>query len=180
VHNKCGGDGFWQRQWADDVRAFQPDAVVVMAGAWDIYDVATDSGTIGPGDPGWTAGYEHDVGVMFDELHATGAPVVAIEPACFGHNELPGTDPEAPERFDPRRVGAVHRVWVDEAAAHGASFVDLDGMLCPNGSSDASIRPDGAHFGTEGADRTAPVVMSAVHDAIAASRAASVFGPHAP
>jgi hypothetical protein len=117
---------------------------------------------------------------MFDELHATGAPVVAIEPPCFGHNELPGTDPEAPERSDPGRVGAVHRVWIDEAAAHGASFADLDGMLCPSGSSDASIRPDGAHFGTAGADRTAPVVMSAVHDAIAASRAASVVGPYAP
>ena len=180
LHNKCGGDGFWQRQWVDDVRAFRPDAVVVMAGAWDIFDVATDTGTIGPGDSAWIAGYERDVGLLFDVLHSTGAPVVALEPTCFGHNELPGTDPEAPERLDPRRVGAVHRVWVDEAAAHGASYADLNGMLCPNGTSDASIRPDGAHFGTAGADRTAPVVMSAVRDAITASRGASVLGPNAP
>ena len=39
LHNKCGGDGFWQRKWAEDVVAFQPDAVVVMAGAWDVFDV---------------------------------------------------------------------------------------------------------------------------------------------
>jgi peptidoglycan/LPS O-acetylase OafA/YrhL len=180
LHNKCGGDGFWQRQWADDVRAFRPDAVVVMAGAWDIFDVDADGTRIGPADPAWTPGYERDVGLLFDVLHSTGAPLVALEPPCFGHNELPGTDPEAPERLDPARVGAVHRVWVDEASAHGASFANLSSLLCPDGASDPSIRPDGAHFGTAGADRTAPIVMVAVRDAIAASRDASVLGPYAP
>ena len=38
-HNKCGGDGVWQRLWPADVAAFEPDVVVVAAGAWDLYDV---------------------------------------------------------------------------------------------------------------------------------------------
>jgi hypothetical protein len=180
LHNKCGGNGFWQRQWPDDVRAFHPDAVVVMAGAWDVFDVDAGGTTIGPGDPAWTAGYEQDVGLLFDVLHSTGAPVVAIEPPCFGHDELPGTAPESPERFDPARVAAVHRVWVDEAAAHGATLENLNSLLCPGGTSDPSIRPDGAHFATAGADRTAPIVVAAVRDAIATASAESVLGPYAP
>ena len=179
LHNKCGGDGYWQRQWAEDVRAFQPDAVVVMAGAWDVFDVEADDGTtIGPGDAQWESGYARDVGSLFDILGSTGAPVVALEPPCFGHNELPGTDPEAPERLDATRVGAVHRVWVDAARTHAATLNDLGALLCPGGESDSSIRPDGAHFGTAGADRTAPEVVAAVRRAIA-TRAESVVGPYA-
>jgi lysophospholipase L1-like esterase len=180
-NNKCGGVGFWQRQWAQDVVAFHPDAVVVMAGAWDIFDVAGPDGTIlSPGQPAWTAAYDRDVAQLFDILRATGAPVVAIDPSCYGHNELPGTDPQAPERLDATRVSAVHQVWVDEARAHGASLAPLDGLLCPGGTSDPSIRPDGAHFGTAGADRAAPLVVQAVHDAVDASAAVSVLGAHTP
>ena len=155
--NKCGGVGFWQRQWAQDVVAFHPDAVVVMAGAWDLFDVATPVGTVlSPGQPAWTAAYDRDVALLFDTLRSTGAPVVAVDPSCYGHNELPGTDPQSPERLDATRVAAVHQVWADEAQAHGASLAPLDGLLCPGGTSDPSIRPNGAHFGTAGADRAAP------------------------
>jgi hypothetical protein len=176
-HNKCGGDGFWQRQWPQDVAAFRPDAVLVVAGAWDVYNVEDGAGrVIGPGDPTWTAGYASDVGQLFDVLHSTGAPVVAIEPPCFGRNEVPGTDPDTPERLDQARAAAVHQVWLQQAASHGATMLDLDHLLCPNGASDPSIRPDGAHFFTAGADRTAPLVVDGVRQAIAAQAVGSVVG----
>ena len=180
LHNKCGGDGFWQRQWADDVVAFQPDAVFVMAGAWDVFDVDIDGATVEPGDPVWTQGYERDVSQLFDTLQSTGAPVVAVEPPCFGHNVQPGAGPDGPERLDATRVSAVHRVWIDQAAAHGVLLADLNSLLCPNGESDSSIRPDGAHFYTAGADHTAPIVMNFVRKAIATSHGASVLGAYAP
>jgi peptidoglycan/LPS O-acetylase OafA/YrhL len=177
LHNKCGGDGYWQRQWSEDVRAFQPDAVVVMAGAWDVYDVEGDTGTtIGPGDPQWTSGYQRDVSLLFDILDSTGAAVVAIEPPCFGRNELAGTEPQVSERLDSTRVNAVHHIWTDEADAHAVTMADLDDLLCPGGQSDSSIRVDGAHFGTAGADRAAPLVVDAARNAIAAS----TIGTYAP
>jgi hypothetical protein len=151
-----------------------------MAGAWDVFDVDVDGATIGPGDPVWTEGYERDVGHLFATLRSTGAAVVAVAPPCFGRNEQPGAGPEVPERLDPVRVGAVHRVWMNQAAMHGVVLADLDSLLCPNGNSDSSIRPDGAHFYTAGADATAPVVMDFVRDAIAASGSASVLGAYAP
>jgi len=181
LHNKCGGDGLWQRQWPDDVAAFQPDAVVVVAGAWDVYDVGDDAGrVVGPGDATWAAGYERDVGHLFDVLHSTGAAVVAIEPPCFGPNDVPGTEPAPAERLEPARSAAVHRIWVEQAASHGATMADLDDLLCPDGRSDPAIRPDGAHFYTAGADRTAPLVVDEVRKAITAEHRASVLGTYAP
>ena len=44
THNKCGADGVWQRIWSTDVTQFEPDVVVVAAGAWDLYDVVLDDG----------------------------------------------------------------------------------------------------------------------------------------
>ena len=73
----------------------------------------------------------------------------------------------------------MHRVWVEQAASHGATMADLDHLLCPNGASDPSIRPDGAHFFTAGADRTAPLVVDAVRRAITAQRGRSVLGADA-
>ena len=68
---------------------------------------------------------------------------------------------------------------MEQAASHGATMVDLDHLLCPNGASDPSIRPDGAHFFTAGADRTAPLVVDAVRQAIATQAARSVLGADA-
>ena len=172
--NRCGGVGYWQQQWAADVEADQPDAVVVMAGAWDVYDVVQPDGSIlVPGDPKWNALYDKDLGKLFDTLGSTGAAVVAVKPPCWGENTLEGTDPPVAERMDPVRVGAVQAAWARAARGHGATLLDLDAELCPNGVADPAYRPDGAHFDGEGANKIAPVVGKAVEQALDRRQAAA-------
>jgi peptidoglycan/LPS O-acetylase OafA/YrhL/lysophospholipase L1-like esterase len=172
-HNTCGGDGTWQRQWPADVAAFQPDVVVVAAGAWDLYDVQLDDGrVVAPGDdPTWVAGYEEDVEQMFEDLQASGAPVIALVPPCYGDNTLPGAEPAPSERQDASRIRAVKQVWTAAAKATGATMAPLDGVLCPGGRADSAIRPDGAHYDGAGADRIAPAVMATARAALARSGA---------
>lgn len=167
--NLCGGTGKWQQQWAADVRALRPDVVLVMAGARDVFDVAgTDGTAIHPGDAGWTSAYRADVAQLFEILHATGAPVVAVEPPCFGENTMPGGDPEPRERLDPVKVRAVQSVWRAAATrAPGVQLLDLTRTLCPDGQNDPSIRPDGVHFVGAGADRLASRVTTALRRAYA-------------
>jgi len=166
-HNKCGGDGIWQRQWPQDVAAFEPDVVVVAAGAWDLYDAELDDGrVVSPGDPTWAAAYEQDVVQMFDDLQATGATVVALVPSCYGENTNPGAEAPPPEREDGGRIRAVKQVWVAAARTTGATMAPLDDMLCPGGSADSGIRPDGAHYDGAGADRIAPAVMATARAAL--------------
>ena len=140
VSNKCGGTGFWQRQWASDVATFRPDAVVVMAGAWDVFDaVMPDGSGRARRQPGVRRDLRHVTSAtLLDTLHATGAPVVVVKPPCFGESHLVGTDPQIPQRRDIARLAAIDTAWTEAAHRHGARVLDLDSVLCPGGIADAA------------------------------------------
>ncbi len=168
ITNKCGGTGYWQEQWVSDVTTFDPDAVVAMAGAWDVFDVVQPDGSIlHPGDPAWVTMYTADVRQLFRTLGAGGAAVVAVRPPCWGESTLVGTDQQIAERMDPARVKAVDDVWTTVAREEGVAIANLDGLLCPGGVADPAVRPDGAHFSGPGADRAATPVAKAIQRALA-------------
>jgi peptidoglycan/LPS O-acetylase OafA/YrhL len=174
--NKCGGDGAWQRQWASDVAAFRPDVVVVQAGAWDLYDVAgPGDSVVHPGDPAWKTSYTNDVKTLFDTLSATGAVVVAIRPPCYGTTEVVGSGATPPERLDATRIAGIGSAWQTAARSRDTRLLDLGDTLCPGGRSDASLRPDGAHYDDAGADHVAAIVARAVRN-VAATRALQAAG----
>ena len=87
------------------MHAFEPDVVVVAAGAWDLFDVKLDDGrVVAPGDSTWAVEYERDVVKMFEDLQSTGAPVVAVVPSCYGENTNPGGERR------PRRARGTTRI----------------------------------------------------------------------
>jgi hypothetical protein len=177
AENKCGAAGAWQEQWASDVAAFDPDVVVVQAGAWDLFDVAGPGDTVvHPGDRGWAADYERDVESLFDTLSASDAAVVAIRPPCYGTNEVVGGGPTPAWRLDRSRIAAVDAVWERAAASRDLKLLNLDATLCPGGRSDASIRADGAHYTGDGANRVAPIVANAIRSVVAGRTAAAAGG----
>jgi peptidoglycan/LPS O-acetylase OafA/YrhL len=169
TRNKCGGADFWQQQWANDVETFRPDASVVMAGAWDVYDAVMPDGTVEhAGQPTFDRTYERDVGQLLDVLGSTGGAVVVVKPPCYGVNHLAGAADQVAERMDKTRLRAIDAAWTRAATSHGATVLDLDPVLCPGGVSNDSIRVDGAHFSGAGADRVSPIVARAVRQAVAA------------
>jgi lysophospholipase L1-like esterase len=169
--NICGGPGLWQRQWSADVDTFDPDVVVVQAGAWDVYDVVTaGGGRLAPGDPRWMQTYTRNVTDLFATLGRRGASILAVTPPCYGGVLFTAGGNVPPERLDAARVGAVHQAWAEAARARGFSLYDLGPTLCPGGRSDDSVRADGAHYSNDGANRIAPIVTRAIRNA-AASRA---------
>jgi hypothetical protein len=111
--------------------------------------------------------YTQDVRQLFRALAAKGAAVVAVKPPCWGESTLVGTDAQIAERMDPRRVRAVDAVWEQASRDEGVTLLDLDRTLCPRGTADPAIRPDGAHFSGPGANRTAEQVSSAATRALA-------------
>jgi lysophospholipase L1-like esterase len=176
--NQCGGTGRWQQQWAADVQATRPDVVFVMAGARDLFDVAGADGTVvHPGDPAWTERYTADVRELFRILAATGAPVVAVKPTCYGPNTLPDGEAQESERLDPVRVQAVTAAWEAAASADHLRLLDVDAVTCPGGTADPVVRADGVHFTVAGADRLAPIVTSALRRAVTAARARTGSAP---
>jgi lysophospholipase L1-like esterase len=171
VRNQCGGVGRWQQQWTRDVAATKPDAVFLMAGARDLFDVAGPDGiVIHPGDAAWKVLYGADLRHLFGILRARGTPLVAIKPTCYGADTLPDAEPQASERLDAARVAAVAHAWVDAARASRVNLLDVDAITCPGGVADPVLRADGVHFTAAGADRLAPVITAALRRAVARSR----------
>ena len=164
VANPCGGAGRWQQQWATDVRATRPDAVFLMAGARDLFDVVgPDGGVLHPGDPAWIEHYTADLRELFRILRSTGAPVVAVKPTCFGRNTLPGAEVvEQDVRLDPARGRRSPQRGGRLLRASGLRLLDLDALTCPGGVADPVLRADGVHFTVAGADRLAPTIAAAL------------------
>jgi hypothetical protein len=150
--------------WPALLQRFDPDVVVVLYGAWDVYDASFDHGRTwhAPGDAQWDAAYAHDVRDAANRLHASGARVLWLTPPCFA--PAPGTaDAHAPW-YDPARVTAVGAIE-RRVAASGVMAVSnvVHDTGCPV---DFATRPDGVHYSDAGAD----AVMAGLGPVVAGAR----------
>jgi peptidoglycan/LPS O-acetylase OafA/YrhL len=139
--------------WPKVLAEFKPDVVVVLYGAWDVFDASFDHGATwtSPGRPEWDAYYRRTVADTSARLSANGAEVLWLTPPCFA--AVPGAaDADAPW-YDPARVdtlGAIDR----QVAAHNSMTVSpvAHDLGCPV---DFGARPDGVHYDDSGADAVA-------------------------
>jgi len=139
--------------WPKVLAEFKPDVVVVLYGAWDVFDASFDHGATwtSPGQSEWDAYYRRTVAATSARLSADGAKVLWLTPPCFA--AVPGAaDADAPW-YDPARVetlGAIDR----QVAAHNGMTVSpvAHDLGCPV---DFGARPDGVHYDDRGADALA-------------------------
>ena len=174
-HNKCGGDGFWQRQWPRTSPPFR--ARRGRRGGRARGTCTTSSSTTGrvvaPGDPTWTVGYEQRRRCRCST--SCSRPARRSSPSsrrASASNDVPGTDPPTARAARSRaRPPRCTQVWVAQAASTGATMArPRHAALSRTAPSDPSIRPDGAHFySCRRRPHRAPV-MATVRGAIAARR----------
>jgi peptidoglycan/LPS O-acetylase OafA/YrhL/lysophospholipase L1-like esterase len=136
-----------QSQWSGQLAQFRPDLVVVMFGAWDLYEASWDGSWHAPGDPVWNGHYRERVADAGRRLRSTGAQVVWLAPPCFAAG--PGSDPDAPW-YDPARVDAITAVYRSVTKEQGIRMTDVTRATgCPV---NLNVRPDGVHYSDAGAD----------------------------
>jgi hypothetical protein len=132
---------------------FKPQVIVVLYGAWDVYDASFDHGSswTSPGEPEWDAFYRRTVAATSARLAATGAKILWLAPPCFA--AVPGAaDADAPW-YDPARVDTLGAID-HQVAAHNDMTVSpvAHDLGCPV---DFGARPDGVHYADGGADQVA-------------------------
>jgi peptidoglycan/LPS O-acetylase OafA/YrhL/lysophospholipase L1-like esterase len=150
----------WHRFWSAAVRDQRPDVVVLLIGAWDLFDLKPPGFDrfLTPGSREWDDYYTAQLERAITLLGSHGAHVVIPSLPCQG--TLSGTP-----RFDERssanvdRVRAANAILAKVVARHAdrVSSPDLFSALCPaghfqNGVGDIAIaRTDGVHYSEEGA-----------------------------
>jgi hypothetical protein len=147
-------------QWTSVLRTFRPDVVVVLFGAWDVYDASWDGGRtwFQPGDATWNAHYEQAVTQASATLRSGGARVLWLEPPCYAA-ATPGSSASSPW-YEPSRPAAIGAIEHAVAARDGDGFSDVVHRTgCPV---DLQQRPDGVHYSDPGADAVAPLVGTAI------------------
>ena len=176
--NEFTADCDWETSWPRAVATARPDVVVMVIGAWDLFDVRPPGGSafLVPGTPDWDAYARTRFERAIEVLGATGAHVVIPSLACQGRIPGGAEEFESASSLDVERVRASNRVLAAVVAAHPGrvSSPDLFGLLCPDGVYRRTVggvvmRGDGAHFTTEGAETVArwllPQITAAAPDA---------------
>ncbi len=137
------------------VEQVSPDVVVMLYGAWDVYDASWDGGRtwFEPGQPAWNAHYRSAIAQTAAMLSAGGARLLWLTPPCFA--PPPGSG-RGGDGFDPARVAILGRLADDVAARNGMTVShELTRTGCPV---DFGARPDGVHYGDPAADAATALI----------------------
>ncbi|GIU87398.1 MAG: hypothetical protein KatS3mg009_1913 [Acidimicrobiia bacterium] len=147
----CAGE---HRRWADELRLFRPEVVVVISSVEDVgaHDFLAQGGVGGAFD-GYRAivrGYEAVIG----ELRATGAVVAWADIPLYTFADRP--DLRARMDLDTRVRAFNWAITQATSNSLGAVVLDYASRLDrPDGTVDLSVRPDGVHLAPAAAEEAA-------------------------
>jgi peptidoglycan/LPS O-acetylase OafA/YrhL len=161
----------WPVRWRSYVETFQPDVVVLLAGAWDLYDRRYAGEELAFGTPEADAFVLRELDTAVDVLSSRGAAVFLLTTPHYEPRDL-GLVVDGP-RFERARIDRLNALYKTLAARRSGDAVVLDlQRLVAKSSAGVEMQHDGVHFTPAGADVVARWLAPQI---VAASRA-----EHAP
>ena len=145
----------WRQAWAE--AAAGNDVVLVVLGAWDVFDLEIDGQTLTFASPEWDAAFTSRLQSGIDAINESGSTAALLEVPCMRPIDVDGAGvPAVPERGDDARVAHVNDLMRQLAAEQPdrAGFVGGPTQWC-NGSpeaTDTAYRWDGVHVYVPGAN----------------------------
>jgi hypothetical protein len=131
--------------------------VLVVLGAWDVFDLEINGQTLTFASPEWDAAFTSRLQSGIDAINESGATAALLEVPCMRPIDVEGAGvPALPERGDDARVAHVNDLMRQLAAGQPgpAGFVARPTQWC-NGSpeaTDTAYRWDGVHVYVPGAN----------------------------
>jgi hypothetical protein len=145
-------------RWAQGVKKFRPDIVIVLSSIFDLQSRHLDgwSGYLGPSDVKFDNYMINAYADAYDALSSTGAHVIWFKNPCV--NYLLGDAGGIAGSFDDARIRYTNAVVLGGLAKVRPQirFFDLCKVLCPQGQFVTSlggvpvVRTDGVHFSADG------------------------------
>lgn len=147
----CDG---WPARWARQVRADQPDVVLLFVGRWETVDRVNEGQWTRIGDPTFDAYLTAELRSALDVLEAAGSRVVVTTVPYSRYGERP--DGSLWPEDDPKRVDRWNALLRREVRGRETvTVMDLNKKLGPAGGYTAKVdgikvRSDGIHLTPEG------------------------------
>jgi hypothetical protein len=134
----------WPERWDAALRDDPPDAVIVIGGLRQLFDLDVDGQRLAVGSRDWERTYRRAVRRALGIIrHRVAAPVLWFDVPCYRW-DAEGTDGE---EHDTRRIEIVNAALRDELAADPrVTVVEYRSRVCDGDRSIESLRPDGAHL----------------------------------
>jgi hypothetical protein len=129
----------WPAQWRGDLRQFDPNVVMVLAGRWEVEDRLIDGHWLHMGDPVFDAEVKASLEQAVQVGTSTGALMVLMTSPCFDSGEQ---DNGLPWPEDSAARLAEYNALVRQVAAEHPATVhleDFNALLCPGGSFTSSF-----------------------------------------
>jgi len=147
------GCGDWSARWAASAQKLRPRIALVMIGAWEVFDLTTDDGTLTFGSAPWDAKLRDALKQGIGGLRANGATVALSLLPCY--RPVEGSAGYWPERGDDQRTRHVNDVLRSTAAGDPAHVhvVEPPAEFCtdPSIAGNLDYRWDGVHYYKPGA-----------------------------
>lgn len=144
--DECAG---WPAKWAAAAGDNQAQVVLVVLGAWDVFDRTEGDVTIAFGTPEADAYLSGQLRAGIQAVRATGARVALLEVPCMRPIAAGGLD-KLPERGEDQRVAHLNDLLRSAAAEDPANVFFVPGPVqwCTDEAvaTDVNLRWDGVHY----------------------------------
>ncbi len=138
----------WDTRWPRDISVYQPTAVLLVEGAWDVNDRQIDSNEFfHPCQVKFDQWFGNELQAAFHALSQDPAAKVFVASIPYmRQKDVPGAD----ER--DKRIDCLNAVYRSELAKTKITTIDLASWVCPTKQScvekvDGTVlRPDGVHY----------------------------------
>lgn len=143
----------WRSAWADKARRLKPQVAVIMAGAWDVFDLTTPQGRLVFATPSWDDAFRLVMRQGIATLRDADAQVALSLLPCYDPVRAgAGYWPERGDVDRVRHVNGLLRALAAEDPAH-VFILDPPAEFCddPKIAADRDYRWDGVHYYRKGA-----------------------------
>jgi len=146
----------WRSEWSASIETVDPDAVIVMIGAWEVLDHQIDGEITRFPDPAWSDIVSSTLSDAIDTVAtATEVPILMATLPCM--KQLPNASLPALARNDFIRVNTYNELLIDNSADRtGVQVIDTGSVFCDGPDpldANAQLRYDGVHVTPEGGDQ---------------------------
>jgi peptidoglycan/LPS O-acetylase OafA/YrhL len=146
----------WPAKRTADVRTYDPDVSILLAGRWEVLDRVYNGQWTHVGEAAYDNYLLRQMELAIQVLSSGGGKVLLLTTPCFAPKEAP--DGSTWSFDDPARVNRYNQLLRQAAARHPgvAEVGDLDAQFCPTGTYTAAVNgvvvrnADGIHISEAG------------------------------